>query len=295
MKFLFVLLFFISILASTLYAGKVNEAKTKSLAILPFKSHSQNLNTMAAAIPEMLISEMVGIKEIQFVERSRIEQAKKAIDEESSKVQKANTELEIGKWLGANFIAMGSLNELDHQVRIDMRIIDIHSGTIQFATHVSGQRNQLLNLISELGIKARKSLLNGPEIHSISELPANSAFNKSLETVKVLFSLNLKLGVFTTRSFPIQKVRLYVDGKLQAESDPINQFNRKWDLFEVDIPVGYHKVEVVHGMINRKGEWRSSLKHQPASFSQKFATGSEKRILYSQTVYNDRVSYSEIN
>ncbi len=296
MKLFFCILFLAVLTLSAQDAEDQGDDQAKSLAILPFTDHTKGLGQLSATIPDLLITELVNIKGLRLVERGKVEEAKKAIAIENENFNPAENQLEVGKWLGAEYLMLGSITRLGSKIRIDMRVIDVKSGTIHFANGAQGYENDIFGLIEELAQKAKTALSPKNEnTRNIAEIPQNQdPFTHTQITRKILFTLDLKLGLFTTRNFPIQKIRLYIDGHLIAESAPINQFNRQWELFEAELTHGEHQIDIVHGIINRKGEWVKAIAEQPSAFKVWIDETTEQRMVYSQTVYNNEVKYSNL-
>jgi TolB-like protein len=290
MKTIISIIFLCAILVGA-QAAADKEEEIKTLAILPFENTQPNLQPLANALPDILITELVSVPSLRLVERSKINQAQKALEAESNAFGSEEEKLKIGKWLGAEYLMMGSITKIFSNIRIDLRIIDVNSGTIHFATGSEGKEHEINDLVNQIGIKSRNALEANKNEKSINSISTAKEFSNTPKKVSVRFNVELKLGVFTTRSFPVQMVRLYVNGKLAGQSDPLNQFNRKWDLFEAELPVGSHSILLEHGSVNRQGRWVSAFEDQPESFVLQIKEDNPQRIEYEQIVYNSNIKY----
>jgi len=125
------------------------------IAILPFKyvGVGDDYKKLVEGIPDMLMTDLGKSEKITLVERVQIDKALKNFSVESSDIIDPKTVVEIGHWLGARAIVLGSVSQIGSKVRIDCRIIDIRTGRLLKSAKVEGNVKQLFELIDRLSAR----------------------------------------------------------------------------------------------------------------------------------------------
>ena len=125
---------------------------TKTAAILPFKnSAGTKYEGFVRGLPDMLATSLGQSKKISVIERVQV---KKAVDNfklEKTDIIDQNTAIQMGQWLGANYIVLGSFTEFAGAFRIDARLIDVKTGKFLEGQAVKASENDVLNAIDRLG------------------------------------------------------------------------------------------------------------------------------------------------
>jgi len=156
----------------------------RSVAVLGFRNlpGREEDNWLSPAFCEMLNTELAGGGELRMVSGEDIARAKSELplrDEDSlgkSTLQRLRTNP------GADVVVVGSYmmmpDDPGHKIRLDVRLQDTASGETISEESVSGDENDLFNLVSDLGGKLRRSLgVAAPseenEIATRAALPSN--------------------------------------------------------------------------------------------------------------------------
>lgn len=144
MKFIS-LLFFI-IISLSLFA------KNKVIAISYFDNTTGNskYNSLSKGIADMLITDLSKVRDIDIVEREKLEELIKEIKLGSSSYFDQKTAQKLGKGLGAASILTGSFYVLDGSLRIDARLINVESGKVIAADEVTGSTRDFFSLHKKL-------------------------------------------------------------------------------------------------------------------------------------------------
>lgn len=154
-----VFIFLLLLTVNKLYSQ--NQSKG-NLAILPFKLSilNSNYSNLGETLPDMLISSFGKNDIYKIVERSQIDRAFEHFQIEQSGIINDNTAIEIGNWVNANWILLGSLTIINNSVRIDGRIVDLKNGTIVISDNSSGTINDFFNVIDIFSQKINNKFLD---------------------------------------------------------------------------------------------------------------------------------------
>ena len=145
MNKLFALLIFFTGLFSTIYGNKV-------IAISYFDNTTANskYNSLSKGIADMLITDLSKVRDIDIVEREKLEQLIKEIKLGQSKYFDQSTAQKLGKGLGAASILTGAFYVLDGTIRIDARLINVETGKVMAADEVTGKTSDFFGLHKQL-------------------------------------------------------------------------------------------------------------------------------------------------
>ncbi len=275
-----------------------SEDKVYSLAVLELENRSSKYQSFVNAIPDMLITELIQIEGLKLVERTKVSEALKAMKIEKEELTK-ESHVKVGEWLGADQILIGSFSKILGDYRMDIRIIDVRKGTINFAAASMRKEKFIVGMIKDLGQQIRDGFLikkdKGRSISSLAEKwnPGVPSVKKKLVNCKIEFKM--KLGVFTERSFPIQMVRLWVDNELIGTSEPIKVFNKNQLIIDAEIPIGSHEIRLEHGMMRKNGKWLRAFEEQPNAIRVIAKKGKGIRIKYEEKIYDHKESFSSLH
>lgn len=141
-----ILLFFILFTSfSTVFGNKV-------IAISYFDNTTANskYNSLSKGIADMLITDLSKVRDIDIVEREKLEQLIKEIKLGQSKYFDQSTAQKLGKGLGAASILTGAFYVLDGTIRIDARLINVETGKVMAADEVTGKTSDFFGLHKQL-------------------------------------------------------------------------------------------------------------------------------------------------
>ncbi|MDQ6830928.1 MAG: CsgG/HfaB family protein [Gemmatimonadota bacterium] len=114
---------------------------------------------LSKGMAEMLITELSANPALHVIER---EQLQKLLDEQNlggaGRVDQA-TAVKIGKLLGARHMLFGGfVIDFKNRMRLDLRSVDAETSTIEYVQSLTGNADNVLDLIAELGGKVSKGL-----------------------------------------------------------------------------------------------------------------------------------------
>ena len=94
----------------------------------------------------MMISDLSPVKEIQLVEREKMQDLLKEIDLQHTKYFDSTTSVKVGKMVGAEYVVVGAFAAVEPKMRIDTRIIRVATGEVVKTAQVTGDQNKFFDL-----------------------------------------------------------------------------------------------------------------------------------------------------
>ncbi|MGL1935833.1 MAG: CsgG/HfaB family protein [Fibrobacterales bacterium] len=286
---------FILIFATTVVVAqdKNNQAL---LAVIEIKNNTKNHHSFVSGMPDMLITELLKSRSIKLVERTKIETAIQALNIERIGLTKENN-IMLGEWLGADQIIVGSFNKIGSQYRLDIRVIAVIDGSIVVAASATKAYSRFMELIPAVATLLRNQLKQ-PNSSGLAQSHQNdrdlrqtsASMSEALSILKI--HCKPKAALFTDRSVPMQRVKVYVNGIFLGISPIINRLNKSFLIIEEKIPPGNNIITLKHGSITRKGKWKKSLEYQPNPFHIHIAPQQTYTLNYKQKFYDKKITYS---
>lgn len=113
-------------------------------------------------------------------------------------------------------------------------------------------------------------------------VPAPPAPLRKPGRIRIDYSTTLTL--LTERDVPVQRIRVYIDERLVAESRPIDKVNEQFTLFEGEAAEGSHLLRLEHGVVDRAGRWVRPLSAQPETVAFRCRSGTAATLKYKMMV-----------
>ena len=156
----------------------------RAVAVLGFRNLPGRAedNWLSSAIAEMLNTELAGGGELRMVSGEDVARAKSELPLREEDSLGKSTLQRLRAKPGADVVVVGSYmmmpDDPGHRIRLDVRLQDTAGGETIAEESVSGDENDLFNLVSDLGGKLRRSLgVAAPseeiEIATRAALPSN--------------------------------------------------------------------------------------------------------------------------
>jgi TolB-like protein len=120
----------------------------KTVAVLYFDNYTgkSDYDPLGKGISSMMISDLSPVKEIQLVERDRMQDLLKEIDLQHTKYFDSTTSVRVGKMVGAEYVVVGAFAAVDPQMRIDTRVVRVATGEVVKSAQVTGDQNKFFDL-----------------------------------------------------------------------------------------------------------------------------------------------------
>jgi TolB-like protein len=220
---------------------------SSTLAILEIQDKTNSNFNISSVFEDIIITNMVKNSSIQIVERSQVQMALKATKFETSGLTQ-DSRIKIGEWLGAKTFLMGSLSKLLGEYRLDLRLIDVESGSVLCAGSSSGK--VLVKLPDEATENLSQKTITTP---------------KEISNKQGVFNFNVKVvnSLFNERPIPFQKVKIIDNNQLIATTSTINRLNESFKLSNIKLKEGMHIMKFIFGSVDENGNWIDSHDKQP--------------------------------
>ncbi len=131
-----------------------------TLGILNFDNNSitdnEKLEPLSKGMAAMLTTELQNISAFKLVERQRLNDVLNELKLQQSGAVDPGTASKIGKIVGARAMLLGSFVNMFGKLRIDARIVDVETGLTKKADEVTGDMDELFELIQQLTQKIPK-------------------------------------------------------------------------------------------------------------------------------------------
>ena len=267
--------------AATELAAKLGpRLQNPTVAVLPFANHGdESFGSVVRGLPDMLTTALGQASGLTVIERVQIDKALRNFHLEMSGPIDAGTAVEVGAWLGADAVIVGSFLRFGRVFRIDARMIDARTGEVVVAESARGGEDDVLAMIDSLGQQLRQQF---------SEKQGTDETGTG--TLRVLFRTSKsEMG---ERPVYHHICKLYVDGEFMGLSQIVDQTERWTPLFDQNLRSGSRRVEIVHGYV-RDGEWDGQMPRQPERFFPVIETDGVTSIQYTYSVgwFDDQFVY----
>ena len=123
----------------------------------------QDLSNLGTGIAMMLTTEMMRNPRANMVERDQIRQL---IDEQGlslSGMVDAQTAVEVGQLVGAQYMLFGTYTDVMSRLRVDVRVVDVETGLLRQAKEVTRPREEVFETVAELAQMVFQDLDLEPE------------------------------------------------------------------------------------------------------------------------------------
>ena len=137
---------FCGLVVLTIGAG--SPVAPKTVAVLYFDNYTgkSDYDPLGKGISSMMISDLAPVKEIQLVERDRMQDLLKEIDLQHTKYFDSTTSVKVGKMMGAEYVVVGAFAAVEPKMRIDTRVVRVATGEIVKSAQVTGDQNKFFDL-----------------------------------------------------------------------------------------------------------------------------------------------------
>ena len=228
-------------------------AGSGKVAVLYFENHtSEKYESFVHGIADMLITSLGQSAKLTLIERVQIDRAMANFHIELNGPIDTETAVEVGAWLGADAVVLGSFVAFGETYRIDARLIDAQTGELLIAQNVRGPEENVIAMVDQLGLKLVESVDDRR-----TELEGGTG------TLRIRFkTTKSEMG---ERPVYYHICKLYVDGKYMGMSPVVRQTDAWAELFSKSLRAGKHAVGVIHGYVKR-GDWDGKMPLQPRNF-----------------------------
>jgi TolB-like protein len=275
-----------------------SDAKKETLlAVMDILNNTGEFASFVEGMPDMLITELMETGDVKLVERTKVQTAMKALKLETSGLTQERN-LELGKWLGVDGILFGAFNRVGDRYRLDVRAIDVQTGKINVAASATCGRQNILDVIPDVGRQLRVKL--GAAAAARSGLPLTGAVPAvpapappAADSCPLEIQYKMMVSLWSEDPIPHQRVRIYLDNRHIATSGVVDGLNRYFVLYKGNVAAGNHTLKLIHGSIDRQGRWVRELGNQPEPYRFNVRKDDTPAIRYQMRGHEDWFSFKD--
>lgn len=171
-----------------------SKTSTKTVAILSFDNNSNEVryDHLGKGLADMMITDLSAVEALQLVERERLQELVDELELQQSALFDPETALKLGRFVGAEYVVIGSLTSVKPTLRIDARVIHVESSEIVQSSEVTGEEDEFFEMHQELadqliaGVdvwlspEEREILRQQQEANRLNELETALAYSEAL-------------------------------------------------------------------------------------------------------------------
>lgn len=134
-------------------AAAQEAAPVPTIAVFDFNAFSltgEDAEAVGRGLATMITTELAERPRVHVVDRQQIQQLIESRQLALSGRMDESRALELGKLLGAEYIVVGNVALEPERARIDLRLLDVASGTVEKASRQQGSRDDMLDLVTAL-------------------------------------------------------------------------------------------------------------------------------------------------
>jgi len=225
----------------------------RKVAVLYFQNHAgEEHDGFVQGIADMLMTSLGQSENLQLIERVQIDRAMSNFNLELSGAIDTEKAVEVGAWLGADAVVLGSFTKFGDIYRIDARLIDAETGELLVAQNARGAEAEVMALVDELGTQLIDRFAD-----RMTEVV------EGIGTLKIRFAIaRAEMG---ERPVYFHICKIYVDGQYMGMSPVAKKVDREVVLFDKSVQAGAHQVKIVHGFV-KDAQWDGEMPLQPKVF-----------------------------
>ena len=120
-----------------------------------FGSDPWDYTALEVGLQQMLITELAQNSQLRLVNRSHLQEIIQELDLGQTGYVSPETSAQVGRLVQARYLVFGSFVDANGTMRLDARIDNVETGEIltETAAKVEGERDKLLSLVVQLGVK----------------------------------------------------------------------------------------------------------------------------------------------
>ncbi|HDT11611.1 MAG TPA: hypothetical protein ENN58_02610 [bacterium] len=162
---------------SPLYAQKSKKMRMAVLELTPLKVNPD----LATGVTDLLITELVNCGEFDVLERTQVAQILNEQGFQQMGVTDANAAVEAGRMLNTDIVMIGTLQQFDQSLVINVRLVEVSTAKILFADREVADNNDKLIDASSLLIDSITARVTGKKV--VRKKPQRAVQQQTAEKV----------------------------------------------------------------------------------------------------------------
>ena len=184
-------------------AHRVPVAPRTTVAILSFDNNtgSADYDALGKGIAAMMISDLSAVKELQLLERERIQDLIKEMQVQHTTFFDSSTAVRAGRMVGAQYIVVGAFAAVQPRIRIDTRVVRVETGEVVKTAQVTGEQDKFFELEQALASKLIDGLGLTLSPDQRNQLDTQQNANR-VDALSTMTSFSLALQRYDTGDYP---------------------------------------------------------------------------------------------
>lgn len=128
------------------------DSTKKAVAVLYFDNHTGDAryDPFGKGLASMMITDLSSVEAIQLVEREHLESLIQEMKLQQSAFFDPETAVQVGHFVGAEYVIIGAINAAKPIVRLDSRVVRVETSEIVKTARASGKDNELFQIQGHL-------------------------------------------------------------------------------------------------------------------------------------------------
>lgn len=175
-------------------AAALPDSLDANLAVLAFANNTGDprYEPFGRAIAHMMTSDLAAVPSLRLLERDQLDLLVEELELQQTAAFDQETALQIGRFIGAEHVVVGSIAAVEPEIRLDTRVVRVETSEVVQTASVTGREDALFDLQQALaatlieGIdvvlsdEARAALAAQQEANRIDRLDTALAFSEAL-------------------------------------------------------------------------------------------------------------------
>lgn len=167
------------------------------LAVLAFENNTgqARYDVLGKGLANMMTSDLAAVPELQLVEREQLQALVDELELQQTAYFDSTTAVQVGMFIGAEYVAIGSIAAASPEVRLDTRIVRIETTEVVQAESVTGREDALFDLqqrladqlIAGIGVavspESREALRQQQEANRIDDVETMLLYSEALAAI----------------------------------------------------------------------------------------------------------------
>jgi len=141
--------------------AETSKTSPKSVAILDFANNTglMSLDYLGKGLSDSLTNKLARYEKLNIVERSRLSDAMKELSLSQTALVSSDTAVKLGKFIGSQYIILGSVIKIGELFEVSMRLVDVQSSKVVLGRFVRCSNDEaILSSIDYLSLEIANSL-----------------------------------------------------------------------------------------------------------------------------------------
>ncbi len=191
-------------------AAGLPDSLDANLAVLAFENNTGDprYDPLGRGLASMMTSDLASVPTLRLVERERLQSLIDELDLQQTDYFDQETALQVGLFIGADHVVVGSIVAVEPEIRLDTRVVKVETAEVVQTASVAGREDRLFDLQKDLAA----SLIAGIDVVMSDEARAALAERQEanrIDDVQTALSFSEALSLYDQGEFTLAATRLF--------------------------------------------------------------------------------------